>query len=254
MRLEKKVALVTGAGTGLGRAIAVRFAEEGAKVVVNDINNDTAKETAEQIRVAGGTAVSIQGDTSKEADAEKAVALAVNTYEGLDILVNNAGIEVWKVVHEMTVEEWDRVMSVNMRGVFLMSKHAARQMIAQKRGGAIVNLSSSAGLVGLPLLGVYTASKHGVIGLTKTMALELRDHKIRVNAMCPAFIGTDMVVARSLPLLREMGIPIDDIVVEKQGRLGTPLEVANLALFLASDEASFVNGAAVPIDNANTAQ
>jgi NAD(P)-dependent dehydrogenase (short-subunit alcohol dehydrogenase family) len=106
----------------------------------------------------------------------------------------------------------------------------------------------------LPLLGVYTASKHGVIGLTKTMALELRSHNIRVNAMCPSFISTDMVVARSLPLLREMGIPIDDIVVEKQGRLGTPSEVANLALFLASYEASFVNGAAVPIDNANTAQ
>jgi NAD(P)-dependent dehydrogenase (short-subunit alcohol dehydrogenase family) len=254
MRLRNKVALVTGAGTGLGRAIAARFAEEGAKVVVNDINSDTAKETVELIKGAGGNAASIHGDTSKEADAEKAVALAVDTYGGLDVLVNNAGTEVWKLVHDMTIEEWNRVMSVNMTGVFLMSKHAARQMIAQSRGGAIVNLSSSAGLVGLPLLGVYTASKHGVIGLTKTMALELRPHNIRVNAMCPSFIGTDMVVARSLPLLRDMGIPIDDILVEKQGRLGTPLEVANLALFLASDEASFVNGAAVPIDNANTAQ
>ncbi len=254
MRLQNKVALVTGAGTGLGRAIAMRFAEEGAKVVVNDINVDTANETVEQIRASGGNAIRIQGDTSREGDAEKSVALAVDSYGGLDILVNNAGTEVWKVVHEMTIEEWDRVMSVNMTGVFLMSKHAVRQMLAQNHGGAIVNLSSSAGLVGLPLLGVYTASKHGVIGLTKTMALELRPHNIRVNAMCPSFIGTDMVVARSLPLLRDMGIPIDDILVEKQGRLGTPSEVANLALFLASDEASFMSGAAVPIDNGNTAQ
>jgi NAD(P)-dependent dehydrogenase (short-subunit alcohol dehydrogenase family) len=254
MRLANKVALVTGAGTGLGRAIAVRFAEEGAKVVVNDINGDTAKKTVEQINGAGGIAVYIQGDTSKETDAERAVKLAVDTYGGLDVLVNNAGVEVWKVVHEMTLEEWDQVMSVNMTGVFLMSKHAARHMLVQKRGGAIVNLSSSAGLVGMPLLGVYTASKHGVIGLTKTMALELRDQNIRVNAMCPSFIETDMVVERSLPLLRAMGIPVDNIVVEKQGRLGKPIEIANLALFLASDEASFISGAAVPIDNANTAQ
>jgi len=253
MRLKNRVALVTGAGTGLGRAIAKRFAKEGAKVVVNDINGDTAKKTVEEIKAEGGSAVHIQGDTSNEQDAGKAVKLAVDAYGGLDILVNNAGIEVWKVVHEMTVEEWDRVMSVNMRGVFLMSKHAVRQMLAQNRGGKIVNLSSAGGLVGLPQLGVYCASKHGVIGLTKTMALELRAHNIRVNAMCPSFIDTDMV-RRSFELLRSQGVPIDDILVQISGRLGTPEEVANLALFLASDESSFVNGAAVPIDNACTAQ
>jgi NAD(P)-dependent dehydrogenase (short-subunit alcohol dehydrogenase family) len=253
MRLKNRVALVTGAGTGLGRAIAKRFAKEGAKVVVNDINGDTAKKTVEEIKAEGGSAVHIQGDTSNEQDAGKAVKLAVDAYGGLDILVNNAGIEVWKVAHEMTVEEWDRVMSVNMRGVFLMSKHAVRQMLAQNRGGKIVNLSSAGGLVGLPQLGVYCASKHGVIGLTKTMALELRAHNIRVNAMCPSFIDTDMV-RRSFELLRSQGVPIDDILVQIAGRLGTPEEVANLALFLASDESSFVNGAAVPIDNACTAQ
>lgn len=253
MRLKNKVALLTGAGGGIGRAIAERFAEEGAKVVVNDISGGIVKETAEGIRAKGGSAVPIQGDTSRETDAEKAVALAVDTYGGLDILVNNAGIEVWKLVHEMTVEEWERVMSVNMRGVFLMSKHAVRQMLAQNRGGAIVNLSSAGGLVGLPQLGVYCASKHGVIGLTKTMALELRAQNIRINAMCPSFIDTEMV-SRSFELLRSQGVPIDDILVQLSGRLGTTREVANLALFLASDESSFVNGAAVPIDNACTAQ
>jgi NAD(P)-dependent dehydrogenase (short-subunit alcohol dehydrogenase family) len=125
--------------------------------------------------------------------------------------------------------------------------------LVQNRGGAIVNLSSAGGLVGLPQLGVYCASKHGVIGLTKTMALELRAQNIRVNAMCPSFTDTEMV-RRSFELLRNQGVPIDDMLVQFAGRLGTPSEVANLALFLASDEASFVNGTAIPIDNACTAQ
>ncbi len=253
MRLENRVALVTGAGTGLGRAIAKRFAAEGAKVVVNDINGVTASETVDEIKAKSGSAVHIHGNTSNEADAEKAVRVAVETYGGLDILINNAGVEVWKLVHELAVEEWERVMSVNMRGVFLMSKHAVRQMLAQNRGGKIVNLSSAGGLVGLPQLGAYCASKHGVIGLTKTMALELRAHNIRVNAVCPSFIDTEMV-RRSFELLRNRGVPIDDLLVQLSGRLGTPDEVADLALFLASDESSFVNGAAIPIDNACTAQ
>jgi len=254
MRLQGKVALVTGGGTGLGRAIALRFAEEGARVVVTDINAETAQKTAQAIGAQGGECLALAGDTSAERDVEQAVARTVEKFGALDILVNCAGIETWQPTHETTVEDWDRVMAVNLRGVFLMSKHAVRAMLSQARGGAIVNLSSSAGLVGLPLLGAYTASKHGVVGLTKTMALELRDQGIRVNAICPSFIGTDMVLERSLPLLRERGIPIDAILAEKQGRLGEPIEVANLALFLASDEASFVNGAALPIDNGNTAQ
>jgi NAD(P)-dependent dehydrogenase (short-subunit alcohol dehydrogenase family) len=250
---QENIALVTGAGTGLGRSIAKRFSEEQIKVVVSDINGETAKETAEEIKAEGGTAVSIQGDTSQEMDVERMVQFAVETYGGLDILVNNAGIELWKLVHEMSGEEWDKVMCVNMKGVFLMSKHAVRQMIAQKRGGKIVNLSSAGGLVGLPQLGVYCASKHGVIGLTKTMALELRPFSIRVNAMCPSFIDTEMV-QRSFERLRNQGVPIDDILLQMSGRLGTPREVADLALFLASDKSSFINGAAVPIDNGCTAQ
>jgi len=253
VRLQDKIALVTGSGAGLGRAIAMRFSEEKIKVVVNDIDGETAKKTAEKIKAEGGSATAIQGDTSQKGDVEKMVQFAVETYGGLDILVNNAGIEVWKLVHEMTDEEWDRVMRVNMKGVFLMSKHAVRQMIAQKRGGQIVNLSSSGGLVGLPQLGVYCASKHGVVGLTKTMALELRPYNIRVNAMCPSFIDTEMV-QRSFERLRSQGVPIDDILLQMSGRLGTPREVADLALFLASDESSFINGAAVPIDNGCTAQ
>lgn len=253
MRLKNKVALVTGAGAGLGRAIAERFAEEGAKVVVNDIQGETARDAVETIKAKGGEAVPIQGDTSREEDAKRAVAYAVDTYGDLDILVNNAGVEIWKPVHEMTVEEWDRIMSINLRGVFLVSKHAVRRMLEQNQGGRIVNMSSVAGLASIPCLGAYATSKHGVIGLTKTMALELRPFNIQVNALCPAFIDTKMA-ERLLLQIKEQGLPVEDLLAQTQGRLGTPGEVANVALFLASDEASFMSGAAVPIDNGCTAQ
>ena len=253
MRLKNKVALVTGAGSGLGRAIAKRFAEEGASVIVNDIDGNRASDTADSIRVQGGNAAAIQGDISNQNDVIKTIEYAVAAYGGLDILVNNAGIEVWNLVHEISTEDWDRVMNVNMKGTFLMSKHAVLRMISQNRGGNIVNLSSLAGLAAMPRLGVYTASKHGVIGLTKTMALELRPYNIRVNAICPSFIDTEMVT-RSFEHLRNQDVPIDDILVASQGRLGRPEEVANVALFMASDESSFVNGVAVPIDNGCLAQ
>ncbi|MBI5601902.1 MAG: 3-oxoacyl-ACP reductase FabG [Deltaproteobacteria bacterium] len=253
MRLQDKVALVTGAGRGIGRAIAERFAVEGARVVVNDVNGESAQETVEMIKTQGGTAAPIEGDTSQETHVERMVQFVVDTYGGLDILVNNAGVEIWKPIHEMTAQEWDRIMGINLRGVFLVSKHAVRQMLSRNRAGQIVNMASVAGLVSFPGLGAYSTSKHGVIGLTKTMALELRPHNIRVNAVCPAFIDTDMA-GRLLELLKSQGLPQDDLLMQNQGRLGHPGEVANLALFLASDESSFMSGAAVPIDNGCTAQ
>ncbi len=253
MRLSNKTALVTGAGKGLGRAIAERFAEEGAKVVINDINGDNAKSTAEAIAARGGHAVAIRGDVCSEADAEKAVTFAVETFGGLDILVNNAGIDLWKPFFEMTVEEWDRIMAVNLRGVFLMSKHGVRQMFAQDRGGSIIQMSSAGGLVANPPLDAYCASKAGIIGLTRCMAVELRPKNIRVNALCPSYMDTDLST-NAFKILRSQGVPVDDVLIQFQGRLGKPEDVANFALFLASDESSFISGTAIPIDNGCTAQ
>ncbi len=246
MRLHDKVALVTGAGAGIGKAIAETFAKEGAKVVVNDLNADTAKAAADAIIKGGGTAASVQADVSKEGDAAGIVKFAVDTYGRLDVLVNNAGIELIKPTHELTVEEWDAVMNVNLKGLFLVSKHGVIQMLAQG-GGSIVNMASAAGLIGFPLLASYCATKGGVVQLTKTMALEYRQANIRVNAICPALIETDLG-DRFVESYKAAGIPADELLMSMQGRMGTVQDVAGAALFLASDDASFVNGVTLPID------
>ena len=170
MRLKDKVALVTGAGAGIGKAIAETFAKEGAKVVVNDLNSDTAQAVADGINKGRGTAAFVQADVSKEADAVKIVKFTVDTYGSLDILVNNAGIELIKPTHELTEQDWDAVMNVNLKGCFLVSKHGVIQMLAQG-GGSIINMASAAGIIGFPLLASYCATKGGVVQLTKSMAL-----------------------------------------------------------------------------------
>ena len=247
MRLNGKVALVTGAGDGIGKAIALRFAKEGAHVVVNDINPSTGKATVDEIRKKNGKAEFIQGDVGQPECAEKMVELAVNTYGRLDVLVNNAGIEVAKTIFETTVEDWEKIMHVNMKGLFLVAKQAALQMVKQG-GGSIINISSLAGLIGFPLLGAYCATKHGVLGLTKVMALELRQRNVRVNAICPAFIKTPLL-ERTLDHLKASGFDVMALTAQMQVRLGTVEEVADAALFLASDESSFINGIALPVDN-----
>ena len=246
MRLKDKVALVTGAGAGIGKAIAETFAREGAKVVVNDLNADTAQAVADGINKGGGTAASVQADVSKEADAVKIVRFSVDTYSSLDVLVNNAGIELIKPTHELTEEDWDSVMNVNLKGLFFVSKHGVIQMLGQG-GGSIINMASAAGLIGFPLLGSYCASKGGVVQLTKTMALECRPANIRVNALCPALIETDLG-DRFVDSYKAAGIPADELLMSMQGRMGTVQDVAGAALFLASDDSSFVNGVALPVD------
>jgi NAD(P)-dependent dehydrogenase (short-subunit alcohol dehydrogenase family) len=246
MRLKDKVALVTGAGAGIGKAIAEAFAREGGKVVVNDLNADTAQAVADGIKKAGGTATSVQADVSKEADAVKIVKFTVDTYGRLDVLVNNAGIELIKPTHELTEQEWDSVMDVNLKGLFLVSKHGVIQMTTNG-GGSIINMASAAGIIGFPLLASYCATKGGVVQLTKSMALEYRPANVRVNAICPSLIETDLG-DRFVESYNAAGIPAEELLMSMQGRMGTVQDVAGVALFLASDDSSFVNGVALPVD------
>ena len=246
MRLKDKVALVTGAGAGIGKAIAETFAKEGAKVVVNDLNADTAQAVADGINKGGGAAASVQADVSKEADAVKIVKFTVDTYGRLDVLVNNAGIELIKPTHELTEQDWDAVMNVNLKGCFLVSKHGVIQMLAQG-GGSIINMASAAGIIGFPLLASYCATKGGVVQLTKSMALEYRPANVRVNAICPSLIETDLG-DRFVESYNAAGIPAEELLMSMQGRMGTVQDVAGVALFLASDDSSFVNGVALPVD------
>ena len=247
MRLEDKVALVTGAGAGIGRAIALRFAKEGAKVVVADCNPASGEATVKTVKDAGGEATFILADVSKAADAQNMVKGTIEAYGKIDILVNNAGIWMCKPLTEVSEEEWDRLMSVNMKGVFLGSKYAIPEM-AQRGGGVIINLSSIAGYVGTAFDTVYCASKGGILLLTKAMAQELRLANIRVNAICPGIIDDNM----GQQLIRDyeaLGIAnIGDLISQRQMRLGTVDEVANAALFLASDESAYIYGVGLSVD------
>ena len=170
----------------------------------------------------------------------------VDTYGSLDILVNNAGIELIKPTHELTEQDWDSVMNVNLKGLFLVSKHGVIQMLAQG-GGSIINMSSAAGIIGFPLLASYCATKGGVVQLTKSMALEYRPANVRVNAICPSLIETDLG-DRFVESYNAAGIPAEELLMSMQGRMGTVQDVAGVALFLASDDSSFVNGVALPVD------
>jgi NAD(P)-dependent dehydrogenase (short-subunit alcohol dehydrogenase family) len=252
MRLARKVALITGAGAGIGRATALLFAEEGAKVVVQDVKATAAEETVQLIMQAGGEAVAIGGDVAARVDAEAMVKKAVGTYGRLDVLFNNAGIWRGGTLLDVSEEDWDRTMDVNVKGIYLVSRYAVRQMMRQE-GGAIINAASVAALRGSPMSAAYNASKGAVLLLTKCMALDFGRYGIRVNCTCPGVIETHM--ADELLTYRSLG---DDdrkqALLETyeerhaSGRLGQPEEVAKVVLFLASDESSFVTGAAWPVD------
>ena len=240
--LMDKAALVTGAGLGLGRATALAFAREGAKVVVNDINETDGKDTVEMVKKAGGEAIFVKADVSKEKEVEEMVNKAIQTYGRLDCAHNNAGIDEPPMPFtEHTEEQWDRVIGVNLKGVFLCMKHEIKYMV-DHGGGAIVNTSSIAGLVaaGPP---IYVASKHGINGLTKAAAAELGRAGIRVNSICPAGMrGTGLynrVLAITPDKIKE-AVPL--------GRDAAPEEVAEVVVWLCSDKASYVNGTAMSVD------
>jgi NAD(P)-dependent dehydrogenase (short-subunit alcohol dehydrogenase family) len=248
MQLEGKRALVTGAGRGLGLAIAAKFAEYGASVALADLDDATAGEAAATL---GGDAFAVHCDVTRSADVQAAIAATQDRFGGMDVIVNNAGIEIGKPLPEISDEEFDQLMRINVNGVFYGIKYAVPALAATQ--GTIINMSSVAGLGGVPLLGAYCASKAAVIRLTQTAATELREAGIRVNAICPAFIDTEMVERLVAPFEAATGAEFGALAQQAQGRLGTPEEVAETAAFLASDDARWVNGAYYILDNALTA-
>ena len=249
-RVEGKVALVTGAALGIGRATALLLAREGAKVAVTDVLDDEGRLVADEITAAGGVAHSWHLDTADEHSVSEALAAVVDLYGRLDVLVNNAGISgVSKPTHEITLEEWNRVISINLTGVFLCTKHAIPHL-RRSGGGSIVNLSSIYGLVGAPDAPPYHAAKGGVRLMSKTDALLYAPDKIRVNSVHPGFIWTPMVER----FLAEQGAPRSTIdALHPIGHMGEPDDIAYGILYLASDESAFVTGSELVIDGGYTA-
>ena len=251
--LEGKVALVTGGGSGIGRASALAFIREGAKVVLADVNTSGGEETLDRIKGMGGEAIFVRADVSSAAAVEAMVSRTVESYGRVDCAFNNAGISVPMrgPMHEFPEEMWDRVVNINMKGVWLCMKYEIPRML-QTGGGTIVNTASIMGLVGSPTGNMaYNASKHAVVGMTKTAALEYAQSGIRVNAVCPGYILTPLV---------EQGILSDPGQEEKiigrhpMGRLGKPEEIAESVVWLCSDAASFVTGHTMTVDGGYVAQ
>jgi NAD(P)-dependent dehydrogenase (short-subunit alcohol dehydrogenase family) len=248
MRLKDKVALITGAASGIGRATAVLFGQEGAKVMCADIDGEGADRVARQIADSGGEAASLPADVSRAADAERMVQGTVERWGRLDVLVNNAGIVFVLPLTQVPEEEWDRLMSVNLKGVYLGCKYAIPQMVSQGKG-AIVNTASIAGLRGFANWTTYSASKGGVLQLTKALAMEVARMNVRVNCVCPGIIDTGMVDQAVVM----QGVDRAEFVAtlgqwHPMGRIGQPEEVAASILFLASEDASFITGVALSVD------
>jgi NAD(P)-dependent dehydrogenase (short-subunit alcohol dehydrogenase family) len=249
--LHGKVALITGAASGIGRATAIAAAREGAKVLVVDAVPG-GEDTVKLIKQAGGEAAFHKCDVTRAAEVEATVAAAVKLFGRLDCAHNNAGI-IGKSLHtaDDTEENFDRIIAVDLKGVWLCMKYEILQMLKQGARGAIVNTASAAGLVGSHGQPAYTAAKHGVIGLTKVAALEYARHDIRVNSVCPGVIDTAMVAEMVIghPRLRDRLISVEPI-----RRMGKPEEIGEAVVWLMSDYASFVTGASLPVDGAMTAQ
>ncbi len=249
MRLSGKVAIVTGSGGGQGRAAALLFAKEGAKVVVTDWNQHLGTETVELIKAGGGDAVFVPADVSKSSDVKSLIESTINMFGGLNVIYNNAGSAKFARLADLTEDEWDYTVDIELKGVWLCIKHAIPEMIAAG-GGSIINTASVAGMLGLPTQGAHCAAKAGVIALTRVTAIEYARYNIRANAICPGLIRTpatyDLLEDPKFLAFVEKNHPI--------GRLGEPEDIAPLALYLASDESSFMTGSIITIDGGWTAQ
>lgn len=252
-RLAGKVALITGAGSGQGRAAARLFAQEGAKVVVTDVAVEGGEETVRLVKAAGGEASFVAMDVSQSADVERGVRLAVQTYGGLHALYNNAAI--WRLgfdnrVTELAEEAWEKIISVNLKGVYLCCKYGIPELI-KAGGGSVINTASVAGLIGSGQpTHTYAASKGGVISLTRAMAIAYAPQKVRVNVICPGGVDTPMIA----PLITDTGVRERFAASHPLGRMGTPEDIAYCALYLASDESSWVTGSVFTIDGGYTAR
>lgn len=248
--LEGRVALVTGGGAGIGRATALALIREGAVVAIADVNRKAGERALRMVKSAGGDGIFIEADVSDAAGAKKMVRTTVNTYRRLDCAVNNAGVfrGINASTHKCTEKTWDEVMRVNLKGIWLCMKYELPQMLKQG-GGAIVNMSSIAGLVGLGEMSAYAASKHGIVGLTKSAALEYARQNIRVNAVCPGSINRPTVRGDKVWTVEK---PDDEH--HPMGRFCTSEEVAEAVVWLCSDAASFVTGHTLVVDGGRTAQ
>ncbi len=244
IELQGRKALITGAAQGLGRAIAELFVERGAQVMLADIDAEGVARTADAL---GPMARSVRCDVTVAKDFDAAVAATTAAFGGMDTLINNAGIEIVKPLFDQSEEEFNRLMNINVMGVFL-GMRAALGPLAESKRGSIVNISSLAGVNGVPLFGSYCASKAAVIQLSRVAAAELRPTGIRVNAVCPGFVGTAMVDRLKPTVEAIVGVPFDALVAVKQLRLGTSEEVAEMTAFLASDAASWTTGSHYVLD------
>ncbi len=253
MRLKGKVAIITGAGSGIGRAAALLFAAEGAKVVVADISPEAGEESVRQVRAKGGDAIYVQTDLTDAGQVERLVRETLARFGKLDVLYNNAGVNLHATVTDTREADWDRVMAVNVKSAYLTCHFAIPEMI-RNGGGSIINTASAAAIVGLGNLCAYTASKSAVLGLSRNLAIDYARHKIRVNALCPGVTATEMT-------LKIIASEADPVAARKRydqgrllGRMADPQEIARAALFLASDESSFMTGAPLVVDGGYTAE
>ena len=256
MRLESKVALITGGGSGIGRACAEMFAREGAKVAVSDISLERAQATTQFVTSHGGDAIAISGDVSVGDDAQNMVSATVEKFGKLDVLVNSAGVSARNAMPKGSSPEevWDKVIDVNLKGTYMVSWHAMPEM-AKSGGGSIINLSSIMGLVGYPVgmgggFNPYNPSKGGVLQFTRNLAIDSASKNVRVNCICPGYVETDLTSAltKDAEALRRLE------TLHPIGRLGQPEEIAYAALYLASDESGFVTGTPLVVDGGYTAQ
>ncbi len=252
-KLDNKIALITGGGSGIGKATSLLFAEEGARIAIADWAEDQARAVVAEIKQKGGEAIAIKTDVSKAADAERMVSETVRAFGRLDILYNNAGIGDAKLLHTMTEEEWDRTIDIDLKGVFLGCKYALPEMM--KRGGVILSTASVAGIEGIRRMPHYCAAKAGVILLTKSMAMDYAEYGIRVNCICPGGIGTPLFETgyeNLTPERKERALKAFT-ALHLLNRIGQPEEIARTALFLCSDDASFITGQAIVVDGGYTA-
>jgi len=249
VKLNGKVAIITGGGTGIGEATAKLFADQGAQVVITGRRKEVLESVAKAILASGGKALTVSGSVTDEAHVQSAVDQAVRTFGKIDVLINNAATGVFdKQLHETTDQEWQDILDTNLTGVFRITRAVIPHMLG--RGGAIVNVSSVAGLVGIPKLAAYSSTKGALLALTRCLAIEYAKEKIRCNCVCPALVDTPMAAsAIADPEMNAMMMAAHPI-----GRFGTPDDVARMLLYLASDDASWVTGSVFTIDGGWTAQ
>ncbi len=245
MRLKDKIAVVTGSSTGIGRAVAELFAKEGAKILIVDVNEKDGDDAVKTIKENGGEAVFQYTDVTDEKSVQEMAAKTLELYGATNILVNNAGIELVKPIETVSVDEWDKLMSINVRGYFLCIKYILPQM--KENGGVIINTSSAGGIAGSPLASLYCSSKGAIVLLTKALSGEFKPYNIRVNCVCPALIRTPLG-DRFAQSYEDQGVPFREILKQRQGDPGTPEELAPSYLYLATDDSKLMNGHALVLD------